>query len=232
MNLPSALYKTVIDDNYKTYRANPGRTLLAAVAIAATGFYLPVLVMPMLYTALASFVARVFYNMGAGISEKQERAIRVDAQADIRADAERALEDARTEKQGLLTSLKEKNMQIQSLETDNALLQQAAVKTIAAVDAATQPLNEQIAKLYIQINQLNEEIGRLATNLAATAVTGDVDTEVATLTTQSAPQRLRMQKPSPSDNGMFSQFASPLTAVANNHAVDGTVNTSGRSTPI
>jgi hypothetical protein len=64
MNVFSAAYKTIINDNYKTYRAKPGRTLLAAAAIAATGFYLPVLVMPMLYAALASFVANVFYNMG------------------------------------------------------------------------------------------------------------------------------------------------------------------------
>jgi hypothetical protein len=64
MKLLPALRKTVIQDNFYRYYQKPVQTFLAVVALVATAVYLPILVMPMLIVALASFVANVFFNMG------------------------------------------------------------------------------------------------------------------------------------------------------------------------
>ena len=210
MNVFSATYKTIVNDNYKTYRANPGRTLLAAAAIAATGFYLPVLVMPMLYTALASFVANVFYNMGKdSLPSKASRSALGGPPLTA------------TDVYG------EDEMRVIALTVENQSLRKPLVEllnTTTAVDAATQPLIEEAEKLrmqieeqYLEIERLTLEIERL-TRLVPTAVGGHVDTKAGTNL--------------PSGGGMFGQPAPPLTIVTNNHAVDGTVNTSGRSTPV
>ncbi len=60
----NALYKTVALDNLSTYRKNPVRTALAITALALIAYVYPVLLFPMLYTAIGSFMLNMFYNLG------------------------------------------------------------------------------------------------------------------------------------------------------------------------
>jgi hypothetical protein len=171
MKLSSALYKTIAKDNINRYLRNPIKTFFAAVALMATAVYFPILVMPMLYIALASFVANVFFNMGnnAGalaIIKAEKQAAQMEAAENLT-----LLRNSGAQNVQLQSRLSEKNLDttkhfqtiIESRDRENTELQQKLRQLEASmperVAAATAPLHTEISKLQAKLSQEEWRLG-------------------------------------------------------------------------